>query len=90
LAARSRSGSPLAARRWCASRGGGNAAATAAAIAASGGKAEAAGADVTDAAAVEGLVKSVVEKHGKLDILVSNAGITRESVDAAHEAQRLG
>jgi len=63
----------------CVARGG-NAAATAAAIAASGGKAEAAGADVTDAAAVEGLVKSVVEKHGKLDILVSNAGITRDQL----------
>ena len=63
----------------CVARGA-NAAATAAAIAASGGKAEAAGADVTDAAAVEGLVKSVVEKHGKLDILVSNAGITRDQL----------
>jgi 3-oxoacyl-[acyl-carrier protein] reductase len=63
----------------CVSRGA-NAEATAAAIAASGGKAEAVGADVTDAAAVEGLIKSVVEKHGKLDILVSNAGITRDQL----------
>ena len=63
----------------CVARGS-NADATAAAIAASGGKAEAAGADVTDAAAVEGLVKSVVDKHGKLDILVSNAGITRDQL----------
>jgi len=63
----------------CVARGA-NAAATAAAIAASGGKAEAVGADVTDAAAVDGLIKSVVEKHGKLDILVSNAGITRDQL----------
>ena len=63
----------------CVARGA-NAAATAAAIAASGGKAEAVGADVTDAAAVEGLIKSVVEKYGKLDILVSNAGITRDQL----------
>ena len=63
----------------CVARGS-HADATVAAIAASGGKAEAAGADVTDAAAVEGLVKSVVERHGKLDILVSNAGITRDQL----------
>ena len=63
----------------CVARGS-NAEATAAAIVASGGKAEAAGADVTDAAAVEGLIKSVVDKHGKLDILVSNAGITRDQL----------
>jgi 3-oxoacyl-[acyl-carrier protein] reductase len=63
----------------CVARGS-NAEATAAAIAASGGKAEAAGADVTDAAAVEALIKSVVDKHGKLDILVSNAGITRDQL----------
>jgi 3-oxoacyl-[acyl-carrier protein] reductase len=63
----------------CVARGS-NADATAAAIAASGGKAEAVGADVTDTAAVEGLVKSVVDKHGKLDILVSNAGITRDQL----------
>ena len=63
----------------CVARGT-NADATAAAIAGAGGKAEAYAADVTDAAAVEGLVKSVVEKHGKLDILVSNAGITRDQL----------
>ena len=45
-----------------------------------GGRAEALSADVTDAAAVEGLIKSAVEKHGKLDILVSNAGITRDQL----------
>jgi 3-oxoacyl-(acyl-carrier-protein) reductase len=63
----------------CVARGT-NAEATAAAILESGGKAEAAGADVTDAAAVEGLIKSVIDKHGKLDILVNNAGIARDQL----------
>jgi 3-oxoacyl-[acyl-carrier protein] reductase len=63
----------------CVARGT-NADVTAAAIAGAGGKAEAIGADVTDAAAVEGLIRSVVDKHGKLDILVSNAGITRDQL----------
>ena len=57
-----------------------NADATVAAILASGGKAEAVGADVTDAAAVTGLIKAAVDTHGKLDILVSNAGITRDQL----------
>jgi 3-oxoacyl-[acyl-carrier protein] reductase len=57
-----------------------NADATVAAIAAAGGRAEAHGVDVTDAAAVEGLIKSVIEKYGKLDIVVSNAGITRDQL----------
>jgi len=63
----------------CVARGT-NADATAAAIVSSGGKAEAVGADVTDAAAVEGLIKSVIDTHGKLDILVNNAGITRDQL----------
>ena len=63
----------------CVARGA-NADATAAAIVAAGGTAEAVGADVTDAAAVEGLVKSVIDKHGKLDILVNNAGIARDQL----------
>jgi len=63
----------------CVARGT-NADATAAAIVSSGGKAEAVGADVTDAAADEGLIKSVIDTHGKLDILVNNAGITRDQL----------
>ncbi len=63
----------------CVARGT-NAQATAAAITASGGKAEAVAADVTDAAAVDGLIKTVVEKHGKLDIVINNAGITRDQL----------
>ncbi len=63
----------------CVARGT-NAAATAAAIAASGGTAEASSLDVNDAAAVDALIKSVIDKHGKLDILISNAGITRDQL----------
>jgi len=63
----------------CVARGS-NAEATAGAITAAGGKAEAVGVDVTDSAAVESLIKTVVDKHGKLDILVSNAGITRDQL----------
>jgi 3-oxoacyl-[acyl-carrier protein] reductase len=63
----------------CVARGA-NADATAAALTTAGGKAEAVSADVTDAAAVDALIKGAVEKHGKLDILVSNAGITRDQL----------
>jgi len=63
----------------CVARGT-NAEATAAEIAASGGVALAHSADVTDAAAVEALVKGTVETHGRLDILVSNAGIARDQL----------
>jgi 3-oxoacyl-[acyl-carrier protein] reductase len=63
----------------CVARGT-NADVTAAAIAAAGGTAEAVGVDVTEAAAVEGVIKTVVEKHGKLDIVISNAGITRDQL----------
>ena len=50
------------------------------AIVAKGGKAEAIGVDVTDSAALERLPAHVVEKHGRLDIVVSNAGITRDQL----------
>lgn len=40
-----------------------------------GGKAEAVKTDVSSFEQVESLVKSTVDKHGKLDILVNNAGI---------------
>ena len=63
----------------CVARGN-NADATAHAIVAGGGKATAFSGDVTDGAAVETLVKSTVEQHGRLDILVSNAGITRDQL----------
>jgi 3-oxoacyl-[acyl-carrier protein] reductase len=57
-----------------------NAAATVATIAAAGGRAEAAGVDVTDSAALEQLPATIVERHGRLDIVVSNAGITRDQL----------
>src|SRR5918993_5945737 len=63
----------------CVARGT-NADATAAAIAGAGGTAEAIGVDVTEATAVEGLIKSVIDKHGRIDILVSNAGIARDQL----------
>jgi 3-oxoacyl-[acyl-carrier protein] reductase len=57
-----------------------NAGETAAAITGAGGRAEAVGVDVTDAAALERLPASIVERHGRLDIVVSNAGITRDQL----------
>jgi 3-oxoacyl-[acyl-carrier protein] reductase len=59
---------------------GDNAAATVAAIAEAGGRADAVGVDVTDAGAVEALPASIVARHGRLDIVVSNAGITRDQL----------
>jgi len=53
---------------------------TVARIEAAGGRAEAAGVDVTDTAALERLPASIVERHGRLDIVVSNAGITRDQL----------
>jgi 3-oxoacyl-[acyl-carrier protein] reductase len=50
------------------------------AIVAGGGRAEVRSVDVTDSAALEALPASVVEKHGRLDIVVSNAGITRDQL----------
>jgi 3-oxoacyl-[acyl-carrier protein] reductase len=59
---------------------GDNAASTVAGIVAAGGKAEAASADVTDAAAVEALVDGVVARHARIDILVNNAGIAKDQL----------
>jgi len=59
---------------------GDHAEAAVAAIAASGGRAEALGVDMTDSAAVEALPAGIVERHGRLDIVVSNAGITRDQL----------
>lgn len=49
-------------------------------IAAQGGSASAIRADVTDAAAIEEMVKSIHSESGKIDILVNNAGITRDTL----------
>ncbi len=59
---------------------GDNAADTVAMITSAGGKAEAVSIDVTDSAALESLPASIVARHGRLDILVSNAGITRDQL----------
>ncbi|HEY7170115.1 MAG TPA: 3-oxoacyl-ACP reductase FabG [Vicinamibacterales bacterium] len=59
---------------------GDNAAASVAAIVERGGRAEAIGVDVTDRAALEQVPGQIVEKHGRLDIVVSNAGITRDQL----------
>lgn len=59
---------------------GANAQATVDGIVAAGGRAEAAAAEMTDSASIEALVAGALERHGKIDILVSNAGITRDQL----------
>jgi 3-oxoacyl-[acyl-carrier protein] reductase len=45
-----------------------------------GGRAESATMDVTDEAAVDRVVSGVLERWGKVDVLVNNAGITRDQL----------
>lgn len=59
---------------------GDNAQATVEAIRTAGGRAEALALDVTNADAAVAAVQGVVATHGRLDILVSNAGITRDQL----------
>jgi 3-oxoacyl-[acyl-carrier protein] reductase len=49
-------------------------------IVAAGGRAEVAAADMTDAASLDALIKTTLERHGTIDVLVSNAGITRDQL----------
>jgi 3-oxoacyl-[acyl-carrier protein] reductase len=49
-------------------------------ISAAGGKAWAHQANVADEEQVESLIKAVLEKEGRLDVLVNNAGITRDGL----------
>ena len=49
-------------------------------IEAAGGQALLVQADVADSAAVDAMIKAVMEKFGSIDILVNNAGITRDNL----------
>ena len=50
------------------------------AIEAAGGQAEAWRCDVSDCGQCEAFVKAVMEKYGRIDVLVNNAGITRDGL----------
>lgn len=54
--------------------------AVAGSIIAAGGRAEARDADVGDAAAADGVAAAVAAAHGRIDHLVNNAGITRDTL----------
>lgn len=49
-------------------------------IEAAGGKAKAIGCDVTDSSAVGNMVDEIVKEFGRIDVLVNNAGITRDGL----------
>jgi 3-oxoacyl-[acyl-carrier protein] reductase len=49
-------------------------------IAQGGGKAEAFQADVRDGHGVLGMVNAIIERYGRIDVLVNNAGITRDAL----------
>jgi 3-oxoacyl-[acyl-carrier protein] reductase len=49
-------------------------------IQAGGGQAQAVQADVTDYKAAEGLIKAAIDAYGAVDILINNAGTTRDMV----------
>ena len=49
-------------------------------IVAAGGRAEATTADMTDADSIAALVAGVIERHGRIDVLVCNAGIARDQL----------
>ena len=59
---------------------GDNAAATVAEIQQAGGRAELATLDVTDSASIGALVSGTLERHGRIDIFVNNAGIARDNL----------
>ena len=49
-------------------------------IVGNGGEAMAIGADVSKAEQIDELVKTVMDKWGRIDVLVNNAGITRDTL----------
>ena len=57
-----------------------HAAGTVDAIRQAGGHAEAASIDVTDGASIEAMVEGALARHGRIDVLVNNAGITRDQL----------
>jgi len=57
-----------------------NAEPTASSIVTAGGRAEAVALEVTDAEAVSRTVAGVLERHGQIDVLVNNAGVTRDQL----------
>ena len=59
---------------------GSNAEAVVGEIGAAGGRGEVISLDVTAAGAAEAAVKDVIERHGRLDVLVNNAGIARDQL----------
>jgi len=59
---------------------GDNAKATVEAILAAGGSAEVATLDVTDPASVDAVVAGVLERHKRIDVLVNNAGVTKDQL----------
>src|SRR5438045_989197 len=50
------------------------------AIKAAGGSAEAQTADIADAAALAELIEKLADAHGRLDVIVNNAGITKDGL----------
>ncbi|PLT46702.1 3-oxoacyl-[acyl-carrier protein] reductase [Paenibacillus pasadenensis] len=61
------------------------AAETAALIAQAGGEASAVACDVTDPASAEAMARQTLERHGRIDVLFNNAGIS--GVGALHEVE---
>lgn len=59
---------------------GDHAASTVQEILGAGGTAEAVTLEVSDPAAIQGVVESVLERHARIDILVNNAGITHDQL----------
>ncbi len=59
---------------------GDHASGTAGEITAAGGRADAVPVDVTDGASIDALVSGTLERHGRIDVLVNNAGIARDQL----------